>query len=196
VVATTVVTKSNTHVLAEIGGWLLARGVTGWALALPRARGRAALAFDRVVPRIGLAVPFALHAIAAARRAGLAAWIRGAPICALGELSDRALPSGARAFAPACARCAARAGCPGVSAAYLRRHGDGELAPLARPPAADPAPPAAAGWFVGTGLLGAEVDLARLPSPPAARRAQIPELGRARPAADERRPARGRREGG
>ena len=36
--------------------------VAAWLLEWPRVAGRAAAGFDRVVPRLGMAMPFALHA--------------------------------------------------------------------------------------------------------------------------------------
>ena len=110
IVATTLVTRSSFRTLAPLPSLLRAQGVGGWTLALPLVAGAAAQAFNRVVPRLGLALPFALHALDAARRLELPAWIRGAPRC-LGPFAGDTLDEGdaPRAFAPRCDGCPARA---------------------------------------------------------------------------------------
>jgi hypothetical protein len=155
VVATTVLTRSSFRGLGDLPALLAARGVAAWHLALPVVAGEAASGFDRVVPRLGLALPFALHALDAAGKRGLPAFISGAPLCALGPFAARALPAeldSARAFAAGCGACEARPGCPGVDAAYLARWNGDELAPRARP-AVTPTS-ALARLFVGAGELG------------------------------------------
>ncbi len=61
----------------------------------------------------------------------------GRPACLFPDVAAQALlpgahadPSGPGAYAPACASCAARAGCGGVSPSYLARFGSGELKPF------------------------------------------------------------------
>ncbi|MCU1282581.1 MAG: radical domain protein, partial [bacterium] len=101
VVAVTVLTRSNFRVLAGLPLLLKSRGVAAWLVEVPHAAGRAGDAFDRVVPRLGLAIPFALHALQAATALSLPAWIRGVPLCLTGPLAARVLPSMPRAYGAA-----------------------------------------------------------------------------------------------
>jgi hypothetical protein len=191
-VAATVVTRSNFRVLSGMPGFLRASSVAAWLLEFPRWAGRAASGFDRVVPRFGLALPFALHALNLALKLPLPAWIRGAPLCALGPYAARSLPDAPRAFGEVCAACPARAGCCGADAVYLQRFSDGELSarPAVEPAGADPL----AQLFVGTGEL-------LLPAPgkvepsPAAVRAALPQLGKVKPAALEATPGQPKKSG-
>jgi hypothetical protein len=181
VVVTTVLTRSNFRGLADLPALLAARGAAAWQIAVPQVAGGAMEAFDRVVPRLGMAIPFALHALDAARTRGLPAFIGGAPLCALGPFAARALPPEAerpRAFAPACDGCAARTGCPGADPAYLARWNGDELAP--RDPPAAVADAALARLFVGVGEVAP-------PAPPSATPAarRLPVLGKAQPARAE-----------
>lgn len=154
-VVTTVLTRSNARSLGALGPWLAAQSVAAWCVAVPRSLGRLADSFDRVYPRLAIALPHALHALAAAQKKGLTVFISGAPLCALGPFAARSLPAAPRAFAPACEACPARPRCPGVDARYLRRfHGD-ELS-AARAPASAATPwgareQALAAMFVGEG---------------------------------------------
>jgi pyruvate-formate lyase-activating enzyme len=128
VVVTTVLTRSNFRSLGEMPAWLVSRGFAAWRLLLPVSAGRATEAFDRVLPRLAMALPSALHALESARKTGLSAWIQGAPLCLLGPYASRALGDEPRAYGEACRGCAVKDVCPGVDAHYLRRfHGD-ELA--------------------------------------------------------------------
>lgn len=167
-VATTLLTRSNFRVLGGIPALLRSRGVVGWCVALPHARGRAERAFDRLVPRLGLAVPFALHAVEGARRQGLPSWVRGAPLCTLGPLGDRAFRDDEpRSFASVCDGCAARSACVGLDPTYVRRFGETELSRQESAPAESSAPAVLRRIFVGAGemapLEGAVA--ARLESP-------------------------------
>jgi hypothetical protein len=162
VVATTVLTRSNFRLVGELPRALATRGIAAWLIAVPHAAGRAAAAFERVVPRLALALPFALHALETARAIGLPAWIQGAPLCLLGPHTTRALDGEQRAYGPACEGCGARAACPGVDAMYLARFRGDELAP--RPAVAtarDTERPALARMFVGAGPLAVRPDVAR-----------------------------------
>ncbi len=128
-VVTTPLTRSNARSLGELPAWLTDRGVAAWAVAVPRTRGGRTSAFDRIFPRLALALPYALHALEQARRKALPAWIRGAPWCLLGPYATRSLPEIPRAYGPMCEGCSTRARCPGVDGVYLYRfHGD-ELSP-------------------------------------------------------------------
>ncbi len=187
VAVATVVTRSNQRNLAELARLLAARGAAAWLLAIPHAAGAAAASFDRVIPRLGLAVPFALHALEVATRLGLPAFVAGAPLCALGPFASRALPldaaaSAPRAYGEACDGCAARAACPGVDPTYLARFGGDELAPREAPPGA--ALPGAAALFAGPGPLDLPA-VAEVPPPPAAARVGLPVLGKVKPARRE-----------
>jgi MoaA/NifB/PqqE/SkfB family radical SAM enzyme len=135
VVVTTVVTRSNFRELGKLVPLLKRHGVEGWLIEVVRPFGRAADNFSRVVPRFGMALPWALHALEQARRHALSAWIRGAPVCALGPFAAAALPDSARAYAKPCEACPARPHCVGVDAAYLEVFGASELRPV---PAVEP----------------------------------------------------------
>ncbi len=188
VVATTVLTRSNFRVLGDLPWLLKSRDIAGWTVAVPRAAGAAATAFDRVIPRLGLALPFALHALAAARKLGLPAWIRGAPLCNLGPMSALALPSESRAYAAVCADCGVRERCPGLDSSYLLRFGGDELSPPRAPvAAAEPRHPHIARMFVGEGELAPGRDPEAIPQPPRSLRRRLPVLGKGRPGAREAR---------
>jgi Radical SAM superfamily len=189
IVVTTVLTRSGFRGLGELPALLVARGVAAWQIAVPLVVGEAARAFDRVVPRLGLALPFALHALDAAAARGLPAFISGAPLCALGPFAARALPVEAdrpRAYAAACDACAARPACPGVDPAYLARWNGDELAPRAAPGAAPES--ALARLFVGVGEVAPA-------AAPAAGPRRLPVLGKAQPGRGEVTPATPKRSG-
>ncbi len=183
VVAVTLLTRSSFRVLSPIPRMLASRGVAAWCIDVPRWRGRAAAASDRVVPRLALAVPFALHALDGAARLGLPAFVRGAPSCLLGPFAAAALDDAPRAFGQACAACPGRASCAGVDGEYLTRFGEGELSacPAVR---RDPRHEALRAMFVGPG------ELAPAPTPPVhptpeRARVGLPLLGRPAPARAE-----------
>ncbi|MFO7564888.1 MAG: radical SAM protein [Enhygromyxa sp.] len=170
IVATTVVTRSNFRELPKLPPVLKRHGVAGWLIELLRPFGRAADRFARVVPRFGMALPWALHGLEQARRHDLSAWIRGAPLCALGPFAASALPvidppSGARA---PCDCCPALARCGSVDSVYLDVFGSKELvARVARPQAEfDEGRRRLMRMFVGVGPLLAREP--QLKSPPAA----------------------------
>lgn len=167
----TVLTRSNFRTVAALAPWLAARGVAAWAVHVPRVAGGAIARFDRVVPRLAMALPAALYALTAARNAALPSWIVGAPLCLLGPHAERSLDDAPRAYAPACATCVARPRCPGVDARYLLRFEADELSAARAPktlPPATPAHAALARMFTGPGALANDT-----PEPPhlAARRA-------------------------
>lgn len=128
-VVTTPLTRSNARSLGDLPAWLLDRGVAAWAVAIPRTAGLRTSAFDRLFPRLALALPYALHALEQARRKALPAWIRGAPWCLLGPYATRSLPDAPRAYGAMCEACPTRARCPGVDAVYLDRFRGDELSP-------------------------------------------------------------------
>jgi hypothetical protein len=183
VVVTTVLTRSNMRVLAELPTLLASSGVAAWCIEVPVAAGRAALAFDRVIPRLPLALPFALHALDRAHRLGLPAAIAGAPSCLLGPFAARR-PTPPRTFAEPCESCGARASCAGVDPLYVARWGVADLRPVAEV-AIEPLPAALARMFVGVGPR-AEHSPALAISPAAARRG-LPLLGKVAPAHGEAR---------
>ncbi|MDP1823180.1 MAG: radical SAM protein [Archangium sp.] len=184
VVATTVMTRSNYRVLNAIGPLLQSRGVSAWQVTAPLVAGRAVAAMDRVIPRLALAVPYALHALDAAQRLGLRTFVSGIPSCLLGPFITRALPGAPRAFAPQCAGCPARERCSGVDATYLARFGDDELTPVANALAA-PAPlDGIARMFTGPGETFVPENIV-VPAPPATARAQLGEMGKGVPATAE-----------
>lgn len=174
-VATTVLTRSNFRSLGEMPAWLASRGVAAWRVLLPVAAGRAILAFDRVLPRMAMALPSALHALESARKAGLGAWIQGAPLCLLGPYAARALPEAPRAYGEACRECSARGVCAGVDARYLERFQGDELSATRAPkttvsPAMTEREAALARMFTGIGPLALETPPVNdVPAPPRGR---------------------------
>ncbi|MFO0629312.1 MAG: radical SAM protein [Polyangiales bacterium] len=153
VVATTVLTRSNFRDLLPVVTELSTRGAAAWCITAPHAAGSALRDFDRVLPRLALAVPFALHALEAARRARLTGWIRGVPLCLLGPFAARALPDAPRAYGAPCERCGVRARCSGVDAMYLARFRGDELSPRASAPDGTSTDHSLARMFVGAGEL-------------------------------------------
>jgi hypothetical protein len=182
VVATTVVTRSNFRTLSALPPFLFQRGVSAWSVSLPRVAGAAAAAFDRVVPRLALALPFTLHAIEAARTLGLPAFVDGAPLCLLGSFAGRALASTSHAYAPVCASCPARAACPGIDEHYLARFGADELHAVDRV-APHPADGLTA-CFVGIGASSPAAPPLSW-SPPAVVRRSLPLYGKVQAAERE-----------
>lgn len=195
VVVTTVLTRSNFRSLASIPTLLASRGVAAWLVAMPQCGGRLSAAFDRIMPRLGLAIPFALSALEAAEARGMSPWIAGAPRCLLGPFWGWVLPVTPRAFAPDCEGCAARQECPGLDAAYLERFGGDELGAtrVARQARAAARDDRIARMFVGPG------EVASAPALPtghaAPRRVALPMLGKVRPGVAEANRASERRSG-
>jgi len=125
-VVVTRITRSTYRELARLRP--LVRGKT-WILAMPDPGAR----FEALVPRLALAIPYALHAI---RESG---WLAGVPLCLVGPYASRA-GGRERRYGAACEACAARSRCPGVSERYLERFGESELRPREET-APDPAIP-------------------------------------------------------
>jgi hypothetical protein len=184
-VVTTVITRSNFRVLGELPTWLRQRGVAAWVCQWPHVAGRAAADFDRVIPRLGLAVPYALHALERARRIGLPSAMRGAPLCALGSFAHHRLDESSRVHPDPCSSCEARPSCPGVDEAYVARFTAAELHARSFVEASSDLSPATARMFVGVGPLAA-VPVQNHDAPAHARR-RLPVLGRPAPATDETR---------
>lgn len=188
VVVTTVLTRSNARVLAELPALLDHGGVAAWSIAVPHTAGRAALEFDRVVPRLGLAIPFALHALDRARKLGMAVAITGAPACLLGPWTDASVIDVPRAWAEVCDGCGAQAACAGIDAHYLSRFGGDELRPRAAPgPTGTAMPDRLRRMFVGPGELVPVVLHAHDHAASARRR--LPMLERPSPGREETRRA-------
>jgi hypothetical protein len=183
VAVVTLVTRPSFRVLSAIPRLLASRGVAAWCMDLPRWRGRAATASDRIVPRLGLAVPFALHALDAAGKLGLTAFVRGAPSCLLGPFAAMALAEPARSFAPGCSSCPSRPSCTGVDSEYLARFGADELAACSSE-GTDGRHAALRELFVGPGEL-APPPPAPVHSTPERARVALPLLGRPAPARAE-----------
>lgn len=134
--AATPLTRSNHRLLFELPPLLASRGVSAWCVVVPRAVDPSSPVPGRVMPRLALALPFALHALSMAHAAGVPAWVAGAPLCLLGPFAQHALPTTMRSYGTPCASCASRPTCPGVDGGYLRRFGGDELRP--RPAAGRP----------------------------------------------------------
>jgi hypothetical protein len=140
VVASTLLTRSSYRDLGRIATWLAAHRAKAWAIIVLRTEGPIAADFDRLTPRLALAIPFALRAIDAARKLGIAAVLHDAPLCLLGPHAVRARRTAPRSFPPRCEGCAARPACAGLDPRYLERFGDGELRPIAAVPEPEPDP--------------------------------------------------------
>jgi hypothetical protein len=181
VVVTTVVTRSNFRSLSHLPPLLSSLGVVGWLASVPLVAGRAWSAFDRVVPRLALALPFVLGALDAADAMGTSVWVTGAPQCLLGPYARWSLPAEPRAYGAPCKTCEARQACPGVDPEYLERFRGDELRPVHRPAAPDGLRRQdIARMFVGAG------EVARHPlSPRPAARPSLPLLNRPQPALGE-----------
>ncbi len=123
----TLLTRSSFRVLSDLPPLLRARGAAAWCVELPLAE--ASSEPRRFVPRLALALPFALHALSRAHRLGLPAFIRGAPLCLLGPYAAHALRGPERAFGAPCDGCAARPRCPGLDPWYLARFAGDEIRP-------------------------------------------------------------------
>ncbi len=183
VAVVTLLTRPSFRVLSGIPRLLASKGVAAWCIDVPLWRGRAAASADRIVPRLALALPFALHALDAAAKLGLPAFVRGAPACLLGPFAAAALEAPARSFSEVCGACPCRPSCAGVDAEYLARFGEGELSsrPLV---VADPRNAALRELFVGPGEL-APPPASPVHSTPERARVALPLLGRPAPARAE-----------
>jgi hypothetical protein len=187
VVVVTVLTRSNFRSLGPMPRLLSSRGVAGWLVSVPAVAGRTRAAFDRVVPRLGLALPFALSALDAGEALGLEVRIAGAPRCMLGPYARWTLPEAARFFAEGCEGCLARSTCVGLDAAYLARFGGDEVEVgrerLEAGRAEPPRETAVSRQFVGAGelALGPIPEPVPMPAP----RVSLPIAGKTRPAHGE-----------
>ncbi len=184
-VASTVLTRSNFRSLAPLAIWLRARRVQAWRLVVPRIAGELATTFDRVVPRLGMAIPYALHAASTASSRGLPTALEGAPHCLLGPHANLVANAPPRAFAPRCEGCRARSNCSGVDEVYLERFSAEELRPVDAPKVAGwtGVPPHLRSLFVDT-VHRTGVSMSPPPSAAAARK-RLPVLGRPAPASAE-----------
>jgi MoaA/NifB/PqqE/SkfB family radical SAM enzyme len=194
----TVLTRSSFRDLERMPRLLATHRVDAWAIAVPRVAGRDAERFDRVHPRLGLALPYALRALEQAQAFGIVTFVLDAPLCLLGPLGARAIVRERLAFAEACGGCALRERCGGVDPVYLRRFGGDELAPRATARAPEPPEGRAARLarvFVGPGSLALERAPADVAPPPERVRRALPLLGRVRPGVAEVSRAAPRRSG-
>lgn len=182
---TTLLTRSSYRTLAALPQLLLVHGIEAWCIAVPHVAGRVGQTFDRVQPRLALAMPFALHAADAARKLGIPAFVAGAPLCLLGPFAVHAIRVAGGAFADECGTCTARARCDGVDPAYLARFAGDELDPRRAPP---PAAPSAADAALASRFVGlAERGPALAPAATSAREARraLPMIERAVPGRTE-----------
>jgi hypothetical protein len=187
VAVTTVLTKSNFRVIAPLPRLLASRGACAWCVQVPRWRGRAASRADSVVPRLALALPFAMHALDVAQALGLPAFVRGAPLCLLGPFASLAVERDAddsRSFGQRCEACPSRLHCSGVDAEYLARFGEKELVPCAALGSAA-GRDALRAMFVGVGDTALPRNAPAVAPSPDGLRAVLPVLGRPAPAVHE-----------
>jgi hypothetical protein len=186
VVVATVLTRSNFRALGGLPRILASRGVAGWLVSVPRSGGRLSAGFDRIMPRLGLALPFAMRALEAGEVLGIEVWIAGAPRCLLGPLARWSLPDPSRAFAAECDGCPARPECAGLDEAYLDRFGGDEVSPrrlrdTAPSAAAAPRDMRLARMFVGPGEMAASAGESAAPK----RKVALPIAGKVQPALAE-----------
>lgn len=179
VVVNTVLTRSNARGLGDLARLLAARSASAWCISVPRVRGRAAEIFDRVVPRLGVAMPFALHAVQTAESLRLPTFLRGAPACVLGPFAKNMIADAPRAYGAACEGCPSRDRCPGVEPEYLERFAGDELSKRAELPRSIDSE--LARLFVGEGAV-APSRVASIAEPPAKARVALPMAGKVRPA--------------
>lgn len=187
VVVATVLTRSNFRALGGLPRLLASRGVAGWLVAVPRSGGRLSAEFDRIMPRLGLALPFALSALEAGEVLGVEVWIAGAPRCLLGPLARWSLPDEPRAFGAECEGCSARQECAGLDGVYLERFGGDEVSPARLRAAAGASAPRdmrVARMFVGPGEMAEVAANARESAAPK-RKVALPIAGKVRPALAE-----------
>jgi hypothetical protein len=127
-IVTTTITRSNYRVLGAMPPLVHGLGAAAWRL---RVASFGDFSDDeeagRRVPRLGLALPFALHALQRAAQLGLAIAIVDAPRCLLGGHARALEVTAPRAFPAPCDGCAARDRCAGIDAAYAARFGADEL---------------------------------------------------------------------
>ena len=158
-------------------------GCAAWCIEIPRWRGLAATDADRVVPRLALALPFALARARRARRPSGSRRSSGAPRRACWAPSRRVRSSDARSFGAPCAACPSRRRARGSTREYLARFGESELAPCS--PVAATRGTEVAAMFVGVGEIAPPDDAARVAAPPERARVALPVLGRPAPARGE-----------
>ncbi len=123
-VVVTPITRANYRVLGEMPALLRHNRVHTWRLTVPPMTEPVVL-----VPRLAMALPFALHAVDRATKFGVQASIDGAPLCLLGPYADRARFEGPRSYPEPCQACRLRSDCSGIDSGYVDRFGDGELKP-------------------------------------------------------------------
>ncbi len=174
VVAATVLTRSNFRGLDALARLIHQKGIAAWSIAIPHVAGRAEKNFDRVVPRLAMALPFALHAVSLAQKLGLPVFLDGAPLCLLGPFAHLSLKPRARAYAKICDECDAREMCPGVDARYLSRFEGDELSRRERVELIDHP---LRELFVGAGELA--------PAAPVERKRHLPLAAKVTPAVAE-----------
>ncbi|MBM4366961.1 MAG: hypothetical protein FJ102_12180, partial [Deltaproteobacteria bacterium] len=146
----TVLTRSNLAALGGLPALATRLGASGLRFIVAREEGRAAKVARMIVPRLSLAAEALAPVLDAALAARLDAEVVGVPLCLLPRhralAADRldtppvhqafavgTAPSRPRAYAPACETCTLRHACPGLDAAYLARHGEGDLPGVAPP---------------------------------------------------------------
>ncbi len=145
----TVLTRSNLAALAGLPALATRLGASGLRFIVAREEGRARDTARMMVPRLSLAAEALEPVLDAALAMRIDVEVVGVPLCLLPRhralAADRldsspvhhafaigAPTTRARAYAAPCQPCRLRHACPGLDAAYLARHGDGEL-PAAPP---------------------------------------------------------------
>lgn len=153
VVTNSVVTRSTTRLLPDLGRLLVRLGVDQYQLAFPHPLGSAAEAFDSIVPPLTLAAPWIRAGLDPGIAAGIPVMTEAVPLCflpgyeayaaelimprtrvfdAVGVLDDYSvyrLTEG-KAKGPPCRSCRLEPECEGPWREYPERFGWGELCPV------------------------------------------------------------------
>ncbi|MEZ4399489.1 MAG: hypothetical protein R3B06_05700 [Kofleriaceae bacterium] len=125
----TPLSRSTYRLLAAMPAELRARGAARWRLRVLSDTDVDDASRARLVPRLAMALPHALHAATRAQRAGLPTVIVDAPRCLLGTLAEVGVVERERGHPAPCLTCTVRPACAGVDPGYVARFGTDELRP-------------------------------------------------------------------
>jgi organic radical activating enzyme len=127
---TSVVTRSNVHLMPALAGVVAALDVRQWRLILAQHVGRVVEDAQRIVPRWTTAARYLTDAHRLASASACRMVVTGLPPCLAPTLPRQVDPDLPVQLSMRCRGCAARASCPGVGPGYLALYGDRELRPF------------------------------------------------------------------
>jgi len=127
---TTVVTRSNVHLMSTLAGVVTALGVTQWRVAIAQHVGRVVDDARRIVPRWTAAARFLAEAHRVASANACRMRVVGLPPCIVPTLPRWVDPDLPVQLSMRCGGCALRETCPGVDPGYLAMYGAAELQPF------------------------------------------------------------------